>query len=51
MWREFRKVTLPMLGPFIEIALLLGVIYVLQIFAEIFVAVCIVSVHRHSPFA
>ncbi|MDX6504974.1 MAG: polyol transport system permease protein [Gaiellaceae bacterium] len=38
LWREFRKITLPMLGPFIEIALLLGVIYILQIFAEIFVA-------------
>jgi sorbitol/mannitol transport system permease protein len=38
LWREFRKITIPMLGPFIEIAVLLGVIYVLQIFAEIFVA-------------
>jgi sorbitol/mannitol transport system permease protein len=38
LWREFRKITLPMLGPFIEIAVLLGVIYILQIFAEIFVA-------------
>jgi sorbitol/mannitol transport system permease protein len=38
LWREFRKITLPMLGPFVEIAVLLGVIYVLQIFAEIFVA-------------
>ncbi|MDX6515313.1 MAG: polyol transport system permease protein [Gaiellaceae bacterium] len=38
LWREFRSITLPMLGPFIEIAVLLGVIYVLQIFAEIFVA-------------
>jgi sorbitol/mannitol transport system permease protein len=35
---EFRRVTLPLLGPYIELALLLGTIYVLQIFAEIYVA-------------
>jgi sorbitol/mannitol transport system permease protein len=36
--REFRSVTLPLLGPYIELAVLLGVIYVLQLFGEIFVA-------------
>jgi sorbitol/mannitol transport system permease protein len=35
---EFRRVTLPLLGPYIELALLLGTIYILQIFAEIYVA-------------
>jgi sorbitol/mannitol transport system permease protein len=35
---EFRRITLPMLGPYIELAVLLGVIYVLQLFGEIFVA-------------
>jgi len=36
--REFRAITLPLLGPYFELALLLGVIYVLQLFGEIFVA-------------
>jgi sorbitol/mannitol transport system permease protein len=35
---EFRKITLPLLGPYFELALLLGMIYVLQLFGEIFVA-------------
>jgi sorbitol/mannitol transport system permease protein len=35
---EFRRVTLPLLGPYIELALLLGTIYILQLFAEIYVA-------------
>jgi sorbitol/mannitol transport system permease protein len=35
---EFRRVTLPLLGPYIELAVLLGTIYVLQLFAEIYVA-------------
>jgi sorbitol/mannitol transport system permease protein len=35
---EFRRVTLPLLGPYIELALLLGTIYILQIFAEIYLA-------------
>ncbi|HEV3157451.1 MAG TPA: sugar ABC transporter permease [Candidatus Baltobacteraceae bacterium] len=37
-WSEFRHVTLPLLGPYIELALLLGSIYILQLFGEIFVA-------------
>jgi sorbitol/mannitol transport system permease protein len=36
--REFRAITLPLLGPYIQLAVLLGVIYVLQLFGEIFVA-------------
>jgi sorbitol/mannitol transport system permease protein len=36
--REFRAITLPLLGPYFELAVLLGVIYVLQLFGEIFVA-------------
>jgi sorbitol/mannitol transport system permease protein len=35
---EFRRITLPLLGPYIELAVLLGMIYILQLFAEIFVA-------------
>jgi sorbitol/mannitol transport system permease protein len=35
---EFRFITLPLLGRYIELAVLLGTIYVLQIFGEIFVA-------------
>jgi len=35
---EFRFVTLPLLGRYIELASLLGTIYVLQLFGEIFVA-------------
>lgn len=37
-WEEFRFVTLPLLGRYIELAVLLGTIYVLQLFGEIFVA-------------
>ena len=35
---EFRKITLPLLAPYVELAVLLGLIYILQLFAEIFVA-------------
>jgi len=35
---EFRYITLPLLGRYIELAVLLGTIYVLQIFGEIFVS-------------
>jgi len=35
---EFRSITLPLLAPYIELSLLLGTIYVLQLFGEIFVA-------------
>ncbi len=35
---EFRRVTFPLLGPYFELATLLGMIYVLQLFGEIFVA-------------
>ena len=35
---EFRRITLPLLGPYFELALLLGLIYILQLFGEIFVA-------------
>jgi sorbitol/mannitol transport system permease protein len=35
---EFRRITLPLLSPYIELATLLGLIYVLQLFGEIFVA-------------
>jgi len=35
---EFRRITLPLLGPYIQLAILLGMIYILQLFAEIFVA-------------
>jgi sorbitol/mannitol transport system permease protein len=37
-WQEFRGITLPLLGPFIELSVLLATIYVLQLFGEIFVA-------------
>ncbi len=36
--KEFRYITLPQLGRYIELAVLLGTIYVLQLFGEIFVA-------------
>ncbi len=35
---EFRSITLPMLNPYIELCVLLGTIYVLQLFGEIYVA-------------
>jgi sorbitol/mannitol transport system permease protein len=35
--REFFSVTLPLLGSYFELAILLGVMYVLQLFGEIFV--------------
>jgi sorbitol/mannitol transport system permease protein len=35
---EFRRITLPLLGPYFELAVLLGMIYILQLFGEIFVA-------------
>lgn len=35
---EFRRITLPLLGPYLELAALLGMIYILQLFGEIFVA-------------
>jgi sorbitol/mannitol transport system permease protein len=35
---EFRRITLPLLGPYFELAVLLGMIYILQLFAEIFVS-------------
>src|SRR5256885_5496622 len=35
---EFRRITLPLLGPYLELATLLGMIYILQLFGEIFVA-------------
>jgi len=35
---EFRYITLPQLGRYIELAVLLGTIYVLQLFGEIFVS-------------
>jgi sorbitol/mannitol transport system permease protein len=35
---EFRRITLPLLGPYFELAALLGLIYILQLFGEIFVA-------------
>jgi sorbitol/mannitol transport system permease protein len=35
---EFRRITLPLLGPYFELAVLLGLIYILQLFGEIFVA-------------
>lgn len=35
---EFRFITLPLLAPYIELCVLLGTIYVLQLFGEIFVA-------------
>jgi sorbitol/mannitol transport system permease protein len=35
---EFRRITLPLLGPYIQLAVLLGMIYILQLFGEIFVA-------------
>lgn len=36
-WQEFRFVTLPQLGRYVELCILLGTIYVLQLFGEIFV--------------
>jgi sorbitol/mannitol transport system permease protein len=38
VFTEFRRITLPLLGPYFELALLLGLIYILQLFGEIFVA-------------
>jgi sorbitol/mannitol transport system permease protein len=35
---EFRRITIPLLGPYFELAVLLGMIYILQLFGEIFVA-------------
>jgi sorbitol/mannitol transport system permease protein len=35
---EFRRITLPLLAPYVELAVLLGLIYILQLFGEIFVA-------------
>jgi sorbitol/mannitol transport system permease protein len=35
---EFRRITLPLLGAYVELAVLLGMIYILQLFGEIFVA-------------
>jgi sorbitol/mannitol transport system permease protein len=35
---ELRRITLPLLGPYFELAVLLGLIYILQLFGEIFVA-------------
>jgi sorbitol/mannitol transport system permease protein len=35
---EFRRITLPLLGAYIELAVLLGMIYISQLFGEIFVA-------------
>src|SRR5919197_4358823 len=35
---EFRRITMPLLGPYVELAVLLGMIYILQLFGEIFVA-------------
>jgi sorbitol/mannitol transport system permease protein len=35
---EFRRITLPLLAPYFELAVLLGTIYILQLFGEIFVA-------------
>jgi sorbitol/mannitol transport system permease protein len=37
-FREFRFITIPLLAPYFELALLLGMIYILQLFGEIFVA-------------
>jgi sorbitol/mannitol transport system permease protein len=37
-WDEFRCITLPLLWPFVELALLLGAFYILQLFGEIYVA-------------
>jgi sorbitol/mannitol transport system permease protein len=36
--QEFRRITFPLLGPYFELAVLLGMIYILQLFAEIYVA-------------
>jgi polyol transport system permease protein len=35
---EFRRIIFPLLGPYVELAVLLGMIYILQLFGEIFVA-------------
>lgn len=37
-WEEFRYITFPLLGPFVQLSVLLATIYVLQLFGEIFVA-------------
>jgi sorbitol/mannitol transport system permease protein len=36
--KEFLYITLPLLGRYVQLAVLLGTIYVLQLFGEIFVA-------------
>jgi sorbitol/mannitol transport system permease protein len=36
--KEFRLITVPLLAPYFELAVLLGMIYILQLFGEIFVA-------------
>jgi sorbitol/mannitol transport system permease protein len=36
--KEFRLITIPLLAPYFELAVLLGMIYILQLFGEIFVA-------------
>jgi sorbitol/mannitol transport system permease protein len=35
---EFRRITVPLLGPYFQLAVLLGMIYILQLFGEIFVS-------------
>jgi sorbitol/mannitol transport system permease protein len=35
---EFRRITVPLLGPYFQLAVLLGMIYILQLFGEIYVA-------------
>jgi polyol transport system permease protein len=37
-FKEFRLITVPLLAPYFELAVLLGMIYILQLFGEIFVA-------------
>jgi sorbitol/mannitol transport system permease protein len=37
-WHEFRSITLPLVRPYIELAVLLATVYVLQLFGEIYVA-------------
>jgi sorbitol/mannitol transport system permease protein len=37
-WEEFRYITFPLLGSFVQLSVLLATIYVLQLFGEIFVA-------------
>jgi sorbitol/mannitol transport system permease protein len=35
---EFRRISIPLLAPYFELAVLLGTIYILQLFGEIYVA-------------